>query len=823
MKKVLSLVLVIAMVLSSFSFAFAVDFKDAEDFGDYEDAINALVALGVVRGYEDGTFRPENILTRAELAVLLVEALGYGGLVAGSKSNFSDTQNHWSNGYVGIAAGTGLVLGYPDGTFKPDQPLTYDEAITMILRAIGYVDSALKGNWPTNFKVKAIDLDLLDDVNMATAAADRGGVAQILFNALELDMMELGEENVLVKAGRLFIDNIATPGIIEVDENVIDPDHDDYAGDVVDLEPYMFEELDVYFNDDDEVVYIKDSNSTVYEGVVDDVLVRKGIVNVDVEEADESIEKVKFVGYDDIDETIDVPIYENFVMRTDEYKQFIDLEDAETIKIVFNEDEDGDDVLTGIVVTQQTDAAQIENEYKEGRTKIDVFRLPVDDDDDVNLEKVVVKGAVESLEDIEEDDVVVEYAGYNDEEELVKTTLVVSRDTVEGKVTKVSGSKFYIGGVAYEENAFTTGILALGNKGTFFLDHNGDVVAFDGDENEPTDYAIVVGVSDGSVKVDRYGNEAIDEYPQLKLVTQEGEEAYYDIYVDIEFDDADDDVEKDVIEKGSKYVELKKVGEDYVIEIKDAYDNVDTLIKYSMKDDMIEEIEVVRDLNEADTYDDVDLDKSSNKLASDVVIFEVDKQNDLPKADKYVVIDEDDLTTEFSAYHDRNSSGEITVLVVAYGELAPSKDTFAFIYGVSEALNDDDDEIAFLEVYYAGEDTEFYTTDDFGVDDFEEGTVIIVDLDGDLIDGDDEGTASAVVTASAINYSSELIKIDGAWYSLAENATVVEVEFVNGEYDDASLADFGDIDKETTEFVFYTTTADGNEIGMILILVYEEK
>ena len=138
-----------------------------------------------------------------------------------------------------------------------------------------------------------------------------------------------------------------------------------------------------------------------------------------------------------------------------------------------------------------------------------------------------------------------------------------------------------------------------------------------------------------------------------------------------------------------------------------------------MKDDMIEEIEVVRDLNEDGTYDDVDLDKSSNKLASDVVIFEVDKQNDLPKADKYVVIDEDDLTTEFSAYHDRNSSGEITVLVVAYGELAPSKDTFAFIYGVSEALNDDDDEIAFLEVYYAGEDTEFYTTDDFGVENFE--------------------------------------------------------------------------------------------------------
>jgi len=263
MKKVLSLVLVIAMILSSFSFAFAVDFKDAEDFGDYEDAINALVALGVVRGYEDGTFRPENILTRAELAVLLVESLGYGGLVAGATSNFSDTQNHWSNGYVGIAAGTGLVLGYPDGTFKPDQPLTYDEAITMILRAVGYADSALKGTWPTNFKVKAIDLDLLDGVNMATAAADRGGVAQILFNALELEIMELGEEDVLKGSGRLFIDNIATPDTITVEPKHINPDHKDYAGDVVDLAPYMYQNLDVYLNDNDEVVYIKGSNSIV--------------------------------------------------------------------------------------------------------------------------------------------------------------------------------------------------------------------------------------------------------------------------------------------------------------------------------------------------------------------------------------------------------------------------------------------------------------------------------------------------------------------------------------------------------------------------------
>lgn len=102
MKKVLSLVLVIAMVLSSMSFAFASNLTDIAD-SDYKKAVEALVALDVIDGYEDGTFRPERIITRAELAKVLVEALGYGNLVAGATSSFSDTKGHWAAGYVTIA------------------------------------------------------------------------------------------------------------------------------------------------------------------------------------------------------------------------------------------------------------------------------------------------------------------------------------------------------------------------------------------------------------------------------------------------------------------------------------------------------------------------------------------------------------------------------------------------------------------------------------------------------------------------------------------------------------------------------------------------
>ena len=136
MKKVLSLVLVIAMVLSSFTLALAAPkFEDVT--GDYEKAVNALVALGVVTGYEDGTFRPERVVTRAEMAKLIVEILGYGNLVAGSKSNFADTQGHWADAWIALAAGRGLVIGTGDGKFTPDRQVSYDEAITMVVRALG--------------------------------------------------------------------------------------------------------------------------------------------------------------------------------------------------------------------------------------------------------------------------------------------------------------------------------------------------------------------------------------------------------------------------------------------------------------------------------------------------------------------------------------------------------------------------------------------------------------------------------------------------------------------------------------------------------------
>jgi len=88
---------------------------------------------GLLSGYPDGTFKPENPMTRAEFATVLCR---YLGMETTGTNSFSDAQDHWAAGAIGALADAAIVTGYPDGTFKPDNKLTRAEAVTMINRAI---------------------------------------------------------------------------------------------------------------------------------------------------------------------------------------------------------------------------------------------------------------------------------------------------------------------------------------------------------------------------------------------------------------------------------------------------------------------------------------------------------------------------------------------------------------------------------------------------------------------------------------------------------------------------------------------------------------
>lgn len=202
MKKIVSLVLAISMVLSMFVSAFAatVSFEDVANT-KYAGSVEALVELGVINGLPDGTYGPEKKVTRAELAKMLVVCLGLGDSVEAlsGRTIFTDVaENHWASGYINAAVQTKVIAGYPDGTFKPEKEVTYAEAVTMVIRALGYgnvVDT--EGTWPTSYMLKAVELELNADMGKINQddAALRGNVAILLWNMLKTPMWKITSEN----------------------------------------------------------------------------------------------------------------------------------------------------------------------------------------------------------------------------------------------------------------------------------------------------------------------------------------------------------------------------------------------------------------------------------------------------------------------------------------------------------------------------------------------------------------------------------------------------------------------------------------------------
>ena len=128
------------------------DYTDVPADAWYNNAVSTLSNAGVIDGYEDGTFKPDGNITRAEFATIAVRFFEatYDG-----EDLFSDIAGHWAQDYINEAANAGIVDGYPDGTFRPQQLITRAEAMTMVNRTIDRhpdADHLLEDmiTWPDN-------------------------------------------------------------------------------------------------------------------------------------------------------------------------------------------------------------------------------------------------------------------------------------------------------------------------------------------------------------------------------------------------------------------------------------------------------------------------------------------------------------------------------------------------------------------------------------------------------------------------------------------------------------------------------------------------
>lgn len=198
LSKVLSVVLAVAM-LCSMSFAVnAATYTDVKSSDSYYEAVEALSALGVVKGYEAGDFQPEGKITRAEAATMILRVMNMGAAESNRVDTiFSDVKSdHWASGTIAEANGAGIINGMGDGTFAPEAEVTYDQIVKMLVCAMGYQKQAESkvatgtNPFPTGYNIVANQKKITEGTTKTEGGATRATVARLIYNALPVNLMD---------------------------------------------------------------------------------------------------------------------------------------------------------------------------------------------------------------------------------------------------------------------------------------------------------------------------------------------------------------------------------------------------------------------------------------------------------------------------------------------------------------------------------------------------------------------------------------------------------------------------------------------------------
>ena len=167
-------------------------FTDQADIKVDADVVDTLVSLGIIEGFEDGSFQPNATVTRAQMAKMIYvlrtgksDASAYND----DKTSFTDIGSHWARGYIKYCQSLGIIAGKSNTIFAPNATVTAQEAAKMLLVTLGYdaTKAGLVGtNWAAKTNALADENGLLEDVNTSfTSACPRQYAAQLIYNAID--------------------------------------------------------------------------------------------------------------------------------------------------------------------------------------------------------------------------------------------------------------------------------------------------------------------------------------------------------------------------------------------------------------------------------------------------------------------------------------------------------------------------------------------------------------------------------------------------------------------------------------------------------------
>ena len=456
MKKFLSLVLALVMTMSLVTIsAGAKDFTDDSTI-NYAEAVDVMSAIGVVGGYADGSFNPQGGLTRGAAAKIICNMIlgptTAGALKADSAPYKDVAADNTFAGYIAFCAKEGIISGYADGTFRPAAPLTGYAFMKMLLGALGY-DAAIEGytgaNWSINVAKRALNIGLdkgLDGEFVGSKSLNREEACLYAFNTLKADMVKYDTKGTQITINGVVIASGASDAE-SADKTFAQTYFSKLKGSTAEDDfgrpatkwTWKNKEVGTYAKAADASYTTKVKTGDIYSDLSLSKTIKAADVTVTVDGKD-----AKAV---DIAKKGETKLGANGVL-TEVY--------------LVKED---DEIVGADIIQINTYVGEVED---------------IDENKD-DERYIVVDGMNYVTEEFEEDDIVL-YTMADDEIQSVALA-----EKQEGKLTKISGSKYTIDGEVYELSAeIENGGVKVKNDVEFYLDAYGYIIKIDLAKDEIT-------------------------------------------------------------------------------------------------------------------------------------------------------------------------------------------------------------------------------------------------------------------------------------------------------------------------------------------------
>lgn len=551
MKKIKTILSVLLAVLMLFSMmvpmASAAEYSDVPATHKYYKAITDLSVYGILNGFEDGTFRPEETVTRAQFAKIICYALNIGDLAGGAvDTGFTDVDpNHWAAGNIKMAASMGIINGMGDGTFQPESPVLYEQAVKMVVCALGYSKAAEdNGGYFYGHMTVAANIGILKASDgVVGAGANRGTIANLVNNMLDAEQVtstgEKGEslkeqqiktvaldgQVTAVYGSTIYANTVSPCSRYQIQLLAADGQHYTYSVSELDsvknsVSDYLGRRVTVYYSAEDELRSPLLTNITLQAN-------KNHITEVDLADiTDFSNTEVEYMAdytFGDT-ETVSVSSYANIlyngVATSTNLSALIDPTKSGQITFLDSDNDTDADVVfikeytTMIVKSKATNTYKLYDEDVLTGTKNDLVLDPTDSTKSITIKK---NGASAEFKDISQGDVVsfaksidgniidvlvsnktasnASISAYNASRDLI--TLRVSGKDTEYKLSE-------------DFDKYTDAVLEVGLSGKFFIDAFGKIVKVDITSDSSYTYAYLTGFENsGSATTPSYAVQLI--------------------------------------------------------------------------------------------------------------------------------------------------------------------------------------------------------------------------------------------------------------------------------------------------------------------------